>query len=129
MSAAGGDAALFAIVGAGPSLDYAHGEIGHLIGRGAHFLVSDSVAAAFTRLYPGAKATIFTAELRRHGYLNRLPKKGMHPTDVMAYQKVPERNLRVAAAYAVTRFRLHGEKGDLPALYSPGTVLGVMLSY
>lgn len=121
--------ALCVLVGAGPSLDYARSEILSLIGQGARFLVSDSVAAAFVKLYPAADVTIFTVELRRHPYLSRIGKNGISPLAVMAYAKAHARNLRLPARAVLTRFKLAGEPGDMPELYSPGTVLGVMLSY
>jgi hypothetical protein len=119
--------ALFAIVGAGPSLDYSRAAIERLQNAGAHFLISDSVAAAFLRLYPKINATVFTVELRRHLYLARIG--GMSSFTVMAYEKASGLNLRFTKKRTVTRFRLRGEPGDLPELYSPGTVLGVMLSH
>lgn len=118
---------LFAVVGAGPSLDYATGEIERLALNGARFLVSDSVAAAFLRRFPKVKATVFTVELRRHLYLARI--SGISLCEVMAYQKVNPHNLRFTSPRTVTRFKIRGEDGDCLALYSPGTVLGVMLSY
>ena len=118
-----------ALIGAGPSLDYARGEIERLAAAGAVFLVSDSVAAAFLKLYPRARVTVFTVELRRHAYLLRLAGNAGNPTHVMAYQKAHERNLRGAVDGHITRFKIAGEPGDLPELYSPGTVLGVMLAY
>lgn len=122
-------ARLIALIGAGPSLDYARGEIERLAAADAVFLVSDSVAAAFVKLYPRARVTVFTVELRRHAYLLRLASNEGNPPHVMAYQKAHDRNLRGAAASHVTRFKIAGEPGDLPELYSPGTVLGVMLAY
>lgn len=120
---------LIALIGAGPSLDYARGEIERLAVADAVFLVSDSVAAAFVKLYPRARVTVFTVELRRHAYLTRINRNEGNPTQVMAYQKAHNLNLRGAAAGHVTRFKIAGEPGDLPELYSPGTVLGVMLTY
>ncbi|MBN8220502.1 MAG: hypothetical protein J0L53_06235 [Spirochaetes bacterium] len=118
---------LFAVVGAGPSLDYSRMVITNLIAAGAHFLLSDSIAAAFLRLYPHSRTTVFTVELRRHAYLTRICR--ISRFDVLAYAKAHERNLRVGPACRVTRFKLRGESGDFIELYSPGTVLGVMLSY
>ncbi len=126
MAAPAGDT-LFAVVGAGPSLDYVRAAIENLAGAGAHFLISDSVAAAFLRLYPKIQATVFTVELRRHLYLARI--RGISSFAVMAYEKVPAPNLRFTTKRTVARFKLRGESGNLPELYSPGTVLGVMLSY
>lgn len=126
MAAPAGDT-LFAIVGAGPSLDYAHAAITRLAGDGAHFLLSDSVAAAFLRLYPKIRATVFTVELRRHLYLARISR--MSSFAILAYAGAHDRNLRGSPALGVTRFKLRGESGNLTELYSPGTVLGVMLSY
>lgn len=120
---------LIALIGAGPSLDYARGEIERLAAADALFLVSDSVAAAFVKLYPRARAVVFTVEPRRHAYLARLAGNEGNPTAVMAYQKAHDRNLRGAAQGRVTRFKIAGEPGDLIELYSPGTVLGVMLAY
>jgi len=121
-------ASLLVLVGAGPSLDYAASEIPALAARGARFFVSDSVAAAFLKSNPGISATVFSVELRRHNYLARIAKSGISPFSVMAYVGAHERNLRVPASTAVTRFKLAGEAGNLLELYSPGTVLGVMLS-
>lgn len=114
---------LFAIVGAGPSLDFCRAEIESLAARGAKFLVSDSVAAALLKAFPGIDATVFTVELRRHLYLARISRLAKYT--VMAYHRAAARNLRNIEA---DKFKILGEEGDLPELYSPGTVLGVMLS-
>lgn len=116
---------VIALIGAGPSLDYCDAEIARLVADGAHFVVSDSMAAAFLARWPGVSAVVFTVEMRRHAYLLRVRQ----PATVYAYQKAHERNLRLNERSSLRRFRLLGEDGDLPALYSPGTVLGTMLSY
>ncbi|MCS6972613.1 MAG: hypothetical protein NZL89_06265, partial [Leptospiraceae bacterium] len=115
---------LFAIVGAGPSLDLCAAEIAQLKTRGAQFLLSDSIACGFLRIWPDIKATVFTVESRRHFYLSRIGQA----IDLVAYQHCHPRNLRLKPQSQITFFRLHGEAGDLPELFSPGTVLGVMLS-
>ena len=117
---------LFALIGAGPSLDYCSTEIQHLISRRAHFFISDSVAAGFLKLWRPERASIFTVEARRHTYLNRIG----HGADcfILAYQGSNPRNLRFTTDRVVSHFRLTGEAGNLPALYSPGTVFGTMLS-
>lgn len=120
-------AQIFALIGAGPSLNYCDSEIDDLIARGAHFLISDSVAAAMLRRYKPAQATVFTVEMRRHGYLRRIDKTA--DFNVLAYANAHERNLRLTALRSVERFKLRGEAGVEPELYSPGTVLGTMLSY
>jgi len=120
---------LFALIGAGPSLDYCAAEILSLHKRGAAFLVADSVAVGFQKLYPQIAIVVFTVELRRHRYLQRLGTRGIHPVQVMAYQRAAARNQPRGKNVITMRFKLLGEDGDLPALYSPGTVLGVMLSY
>ncbi len=117
---------LFAIIGAGPSLDYCTVEIRDLINRGAHFFISDSVAAAFLRRWRPARASVFTVELRRHFYLTRIHGDGEFT--ILAYAGANATNLHTSRSRIVSQFKLHGEKGELPALYSPGTVLGVMLS-
>jgi len=117
---------LFALIGAGPSLDYCATEIQELIRRGAHFFISDSVAAAFLRRWRPARARVFTVELRRHFYLTRINRDSEFV--ILAYSRANPRNLHVSGSRVVSQFRLHGESGDLPALISPGTVLGVMLS-
>ncbi|MBS0619757.1 MAG: hypothetical protein JSR44_16340 [Spirochaetes bacterium] len=118
-----------ALIGAGPSLDYCTAEILTLHERGAVFLVADSVAAGFQKLYPQIAIVVFTVELRRHNYLQRLSTRGIHPIQVMAYQRAAARNLPRGKNVITMRFKLLGEDSDFPALYSPGTVLGVMLSY
>ncbi|MBV6494021.1 MAG: hypothetical protein LDLANPLL_02047 [Turneriella sp.] len=120
---------LFAIVGAGPSLDLCKNEINSLIKRGAIFLVSDSVSAAFSKYFPLAEIKIFTVEMRRHLYLVRLPNAAKKNTKVFAYNSSTRRNLTGINPTNIEYFCLQGENGNLPALYSPGTVLGVMLSY
>jgi len=115
-------ASLIAIIGAGPSLDYAEHELWDLLRRGATFLISDSVAAAFARKFSPRDVLVFTVEMRRHLYLTRLA----HAHDIWAYHKAPAQNLR---AHRVNRFKIRGETEPLPELYSPGTVLGTMLSY
>lgn len=117
----------FVIVAAGPSLDYCDQEIARLIEQGAHFLLSDSIAAGFLRRWRPAQATVFTVELRRHAYLQRIP--GQCSFSVMAYTRANEQNLRFTAHRVVRRFKLLNEAGEAPALYSPGTVTGTMLSY
>lgn len=122
----GAQPGLFALIGAGPSLDYCAAEIDELIGRQAHFFISDSVAAGFlTRWQPG-RGSVFTVEMRRHGYLRRISRSSEF--SVLAYQKANSRNVRFTVPRVVSQFRLVGESGNLPALYSPGTVLGTMLS-
>lgn len=114
---------LVALIGAGPSLDYCRADIESLAARGAKFLISDSVAAAFLKVFPQIAATVFTVELRRHLYLARVSRIAKY--SVMAYHRAAARNLRNIRA---EKFKILGEEGDLPELYSPGTVLGVMLS-
>lgn len=118
---------LFVLVAAGPSLDYCGRELADLDRRGAHFLISDSVAAAVLRKFRPRNASVFTVELRRHGYLRRIGS--FVRFDVAAYRGANARNLRFSHPVIVSRFKLNGEEGIAPALYSPGTVLGVMLSY
>lgn len=115
----------FALVGGGPSLDYCDRVIEDLAEAGCRFLVSDSVAAAFLRRWPGLDAAVFTVELRRHPYLLRLSQAA----PVYAYHKAHPRNLRLYQKGNIIPFKLSGEQGDIPALYSPGTVLGTMLSF
>lgn len=112
---------VIAVIGAGPSLDYCELEIANLISQGAKFLVADSIAAGLLRKYPRIDALVFTVEIRRHLYIQRAAG-----ASVMAYNKANLRNLR---AKNISRFKISGEEGDLPELHSPGTVLGVMLSY
>lgn len=116
---------LYALVGAGPSLDYCGGVIADLAASGCRFLVSDSVAAGFLRQWPAVEAAIFTVELRRHPYLMRLARD----VPVYAYHKANTRNLRLQQAGRLRWFKLLGEQGDFPSLYSPGTVLGTMLAF
>ncbi|GAB4423920.1 MAG: hypothetical protein OHK0011_04160 [Turneriella sp.] len=118
---------VFALIAAGPSLDYCDQEIASLSAQAAHFLLSDSIAAGFLRRFRPVQATVFTVELRRHAYLQRIP--GGSAFSVMAYTGANERNLRLNSGRRITRFKLLHEKGDAPALYSPGTVAGTMLSY
>lgn len=115
----------FALVGAGPSLDYCTGQIEDLAAQGCRFLLSDSIAAAFLRRWPRLDAAIFTVESRRHPYLIRIPQS----LPVYAYNKANPRNLRSSVCINLTLFKLIGESGDYPALYSPGTVLGTMLAF
>lgn len=118
---------LFALIGAGPSLNYCDAELEDLCLRGAHFLISDSAAAALLRRFKPRTATVFTVELRRHAYLSRINSSAVF--DVLAYKASHARNLRFTAPRIVSRFKLLGEAGDEPELYSPGTVLGTMFSY
>jgi len=118
---------LFAVIGAGPSLNFCLHELADLDARGAHFLISDSVAAAVLGLVKPRNATVFTVEARRHSYLRRIGSACRF--DVAAYRNAPPRNLRLTNNTRISRFRLAGEEGSEPALYSPGTVLGTMLSY
>ena len=118
---------LFAIVGAGPSLNYCGAELADLRDRGAHFLISDSVAAAVLRHFRPKTATVFTVELRRHAYLSRIDSSAVF--DVLAYKATHVRNLRFTARRIVSRFKLLGEAGHEPELYSPGTVFGTMFSF
>lgn len=117
---------LFALIGAGPSLDYCEHEISDLIIRGAHFFVSDSVAAGFLRRWRPSLASVFTVESRRHFYLVRIDSS--IEFSLLAYRGANSRNLRVPDSCIVSQFQIQGESGSLPMLYSPGTVLGVMLS-
>ncbi len=96
-----------------------------LAAAGCRFLVSDSVAAGFLRRWPGLDAAVFTVELRRHPYLLRLS----HATPVYAYHRAHPRNLRLHLKGDIIPFKLSGEQGDFMALYSPGTVMGTMLSF
>ncbi len=118
---------LFALIGAGPSLNYCDSELEDLCTRGAHFLLSDSAAAAVLSRFKPKAATVFTVELRRHAYLSRIASSAVF--DVLAYAASHARNLRFTARRKVSRFKLLGEAGDAPELYSPGTVLGIMFSY
>lgn len=115
----------FALVDGGPSLDYCGGVIADLAAAGCRFLVSDSVAAGFLRRWPTIDAAIFTVELRRHAYLMRVARA----VPVYAYNQANSRNLRLSPGSKLTAFKLAGEQGDFPALYSPGTVLGTMLAF
>ncbi len=115
-----------ALVGAGPSLDYCEREIQALIANGAHFFVSDSVAAGFLLKWRPHRVTIFTVELRRNHYLSRIGENADFA--VLAYTKVHQRNLRFTKSRVVSHFKILHEPGDWPALYSPGTVIGTMLS-
>lgn len=117
--------ARFALIGAGPSLDYCTKVIGDLAAEGCQFLLSDSVAAAFLRRWPSIDAVVFTVELRRHPYLLRLSQ----PVPIYAYHRANSRNLGLSRARPIRFFKLRGEPGDYPALYSPGTVLGTMLAF
>ena len=117
---------VIALIGAGPSLDYCDREIETLIAGKAHFFLSDSVAAGFLRKWRPANTTIFTVELRRHQYLRRID--GATEFSVLAYAKAHQRNLRFTKKRVVSHFKLLNESGDLPALYSPGTVMGTMIS-
>jgi len=119
-------AGLFALIGAGPSLDYCRTEIQHLVSRRAHFFISDSVAAGFLKIWQPVRASIFTVETRRHAYLSRIAREA--ECSILAYRGANSRNLRFTADRVVSHFRLAGEEGNLPALYSPGTVFGTMLS-
>lgn len=118
---------LFVLIGAGPSLNYCDAELAGLASRGAHFLVSDSAAAALLRRFRPRAATVFTVELRRHAYLSRINSSAVF--DVLAYKATHALNLRFTAARIVSRFKLLGEAGEEPELYSPGTVLGTMFSF
>ncbi len=118
---------LFVLIGAGPSLNYCDAELAHLSSRGAHFLLSDSVAAAVLRRFKPKAATVFTVELRRHAYLSRIDSSAVY--DVVAYKASHARNLRFTASRIVSRFKLLGEAGEEAELYSPGTVLGTMFSF
>jgi hypothetical protein len=118
---------LFALIGAGPSLNYCDAELADLASRGAHFLVSDSAAAAVLRRFTPKAATVFTVELRRHAYLSRIDSSAVF--DVLAYKASHARNLRFSAPRIVSRFKLLGEGGEEQELYSPGTVLGTMFSF
>jgi hypothetical protein len=116
---------VFALIGAGPSLDYCDREIADLQSAGAQFLLSDSIAAAFLKRWPASNAAVFTVEMRRHPYLCRINGK----ITLFAYQRSNPRNYAAYVGMKVRKFKLLGEEGDLPALYSPGTVLGTMLSF
>lgn len=115
----------FALIGGGPSLDYCDGLIEDLVLEGCSFLLSDSIAAGFAKRWPGVTAAVFTVESRRHHYLLRMSQAAK----VFAYQGANPRNLRTVSPGNLTRFKLSGEQGDLPVLFSPGTVLGTMLAF
>ncbi|MFZ5630555.1 MAG: hypothetical protein ACOY5B_15590 [Spirochaetota bacterium] len=115
----------FALVGGGPSLDYCVSLVEELAARDCKFLLSDSIAAGVLRRWPSLDVAIFTVELRRHPYLIRVPR----PAPVYAYNKANSRNLRLSPGSKLTAFKLAGEQGDFPTLYSPGTVLGTMLAF
>jgi hypothetical protein len=117
----------YAIIGAGPSLDFSEKTIRELARQDAQFLLSDSIAASFLRLFSVKRPLIFTVEGRRHGYLARLPSGQDH--QLWAYQRANARNWRSKSECLVSRFKLRGEQGEGVELYSPGTVVGVMLSY
>ncbi len=118
---------LFALIAAGPSLDYSLLEIESLHERGAVFLVADSVLQGFTQRFPKIAANVFTVEKRRHAYLKRWWDK--YHISIYSYRGSDNRNLPRGIPLRGTQFKLLGEEGDFPALYSPGTVLGVMLSF
>lgn len=118
---------LFVLIGAGPSLNYCGAELAELCARGAHFLISDSAAAAVLRQFKPAAATVFTVELRRHLYLSRIDSAAVF--GVQAYKASHPRNLRFTAPRIVSRFKLMGETGAENELYSPGTVLGTLFSF
>ncbi|AFM13123.1 hypothetical protein [Turneriella parva] len=120
------EAGLFALIGAGPSLDYCDTEISDLLRRGAHFFISDSIASGFLRRWRPRRASVFTVENRRHMYIHRI--SGEVDFSVLAYQGANARNLRFTKARVVSQFKITGESGELPMLHSPGTVFGVMLS-
>ncbi len=48
---------------------------------------------------------------------------------VYAYHRAHPRNLRLSDKSEIILFKLLGEQGEFPALYSPGTVMGTMLSF
>ncbi len=118
---------IYALIGAGPSLNYCDAELADLSARGAHFLISDSTAAAVLHRFSPKFATVFTVERRRHAYLSRIDRSAVF--DVQAYQASHPRNLRFTAERQVSHFRLLGEEGTGRELYSPGTVLGTMFSF
>jgi hypothetical protein len=120
------EAGLFALIGAGPSLDFCDNEVRDLLRRGAHFFISDSIAAGFLRRWRPPRATVFTVENRRHLYLHRID--GDAEFSVLAYHGANTRNLRFTKSRVVSQFQISGESGTLPVLHSPGTVFGVMLS-
>ncbi|HRP70508.1 MAG TPA: hypothetical protein PLY93_13350 [Turneriella sp.] len=119
-----------ALVGAGPSLDLCLDVMNTLVARGAFFCVADSVAVAFQKKFPQTPFCVFTVETRRHAYLLRLKKNPAAPVTLWAYHNANARNLiKFHQGYTIQRFKLVGEEGGLPTLYSPGTVFGVMLAF
>lgn len=118
---------LFALIAAGPSLDFSLLEIESLHDRGAVFLVADSALQGFSQSFPKISANVFTVERRRHAYLKRWWDKSH--ISIYFYRGSENRNLPRGVSLSITQFKLLGEEGDFAPLYSPGTVLGVMLSF
>lgn len=121
---------LVVLVGAGPSLDLCIEDINALASQGALFCVADSVAVAFQKKNPQTPFCVFTVESRRHTYLLQLKKNPEAPVTLWAYHNANARNFTGShQGYSIQKFKLLGEEGRLPALYSPGTVFGVMLAF
>ncbi|MDH5719898.1 MAG: hypothetical protein OEZ13_04665 [Spirochaetia bacterium] len=117
----------YCIIGAGPSLDFCEKEITELAEKETTFLLSDSVASSFIKIYPNTKRIIFTVEARYHLYLKTLKKES-----IAFYIHANKRNLsEEETAIYLFQFVYDLKKSDLKTtvLVSPGTVAGAMLSW